>query len=57
MTIDTSGVNIGALYTNDITTNSLYVHPTMSTGDSEVTDHLPKATLNIFSGDNLKVKK
>lgn len=57
MTIDTSGVNIGALYTNDITTNSLYVHPTMSTGDSEVTDHLPKATLNIFSGNNLKVKK
>lgn len=57
MTIDTSGVNIGALYTNDITTNSLYVHPTMSTGYSEVTDHLPKATLNIFSGDNLKVKK
>ena len=57
MTIDTSGVNIGALYTNDITTNSLYVHPTMSTGDSEVTDHLPKGTLNIFSGNNLKVKK
>lgn len=57
MTIDTSGVNIGALYTNDITTNSLYVHPTMSTGDREVTDHLPKGTLNIFSGNNLKVKK
>lgn len=57
MTIDTSGVNIGALYTNDITTNSLYVHPTMSTSDSEVTDHLPKGTLNIFSGNNLKVKK
>lgn len=57
MTIDTSGVNIGALYTNDITTNSLYVHPTMSTGDSEVTDHLPKGTLNIFSGNNLKIKK
>lgn len=57
MTIDTSGVNIGALYTNDITTNSLYVHPTMSTGDMEVTDHLPKGTLNIFSGNNLKVKK
>lgn len=57
MTIDTSGVNIGALYTNDITTNSLYVHPTMSTSDSEVTDYLPKATLNIFSGNNLKVKK
>ena len=57
MTIDTSGVNIGALYTNDITTNSLYVHPTMSTSDSEVTDHLPMGTLNIFSGNNLKVKK
>lgn len=57
MTVDASGVNIGALYTNDITTNSLYVHPTMSTSDSDVTDHLPKATLNIFSGDNLKVKK
>lgn len=57
MTIDTSGVNIGALYTNDITTNSLYVHPTMSIGDMEVTDHLPKGTLNIFSGNNLKVKK
>lgn len=57
MTIDTSGVNIGALYTNDITTNSLYVHPTMSTSDSEVTDHLPKGTLNIFSGNNLKIKK
>lgn len=57
MTIDTSGVNIGALYTNDITTNSLYVHPTMQTSDSEVTDYLPKATLNIFSGNNLKVKK
>nr|DAS45001.1 MAG TPA: hypothetical protein [Caudoviricetes sp.] len=57
MAIDTSGVNIGALYTNDITTNSLYVHPTMSTSDSEVTDYLPKATLNIFSGNNLKVKK
>ena len=57
MTIDTSSVNIGALYTNDITTNSLYVHPTMSTGDSEVTDHLPKGTLNIFSGNNLKIKK
>lgn len=57
MSVDTSGVNIGALYANDITTNSLYVHPTMSTSDSEVTDHLPKATLNIFSGDNLKVKK
>lgn len=57
MTIDTSGVNIGALYTNDITTNSLYVHPTMSISDSEVTDYLPKATLNIFSGNNLKVKK
>ena len=57
MSVDTSGVNIGTLYTNDITTNSLYVHPTISTADSEVTDHLPKATLNIFSGDNLKVKK
>lgn len=57
MSVDTSGVNIGILYTNDITTNSLYVHPTMSTGDSEVTDHLPKGTLNIFSGNNLKVKK
>ena len=57
MSIDTSGVNIGTLYTNDITTNSLYVHPTMSTSDSEVTDHLPMGTLNIFSGNNLKVKK
>ena len=57
MTIDTSSVNIGVLHTNDITTNSLYVHPTMSTSDAEVTDHLPKATLNIFSGNNLKVKK
>ena len=42
MTVDTSGVNIGALYTNDITTNSLYVHPTMSTSDSEVTDLFTK---------------
>lgn len=57
MTIDTSGVNIGTLYTNDITTNSLYIHPTISTSDTEVTDHLPKGTLNIFSRNNLKVKK
>lgn len=57
MTVDTSGVNIGTLYTNDITTNSLYVHPTTSTTDWAVTNNLPKATLNIFSANNLTVKK
>lgn len=57
MTVDASGVNIGALYTNDITTNSLYVHPTISTSDTEIVNNLPNGTLNIFSGNNLKIKK
>ena len=57
MSVDTSGVNIGALYTNDITTNSLYVHPTISTSDTEIVNNLPNGTLNIFSGNNLKIKK
>lgn len=57
MTVDASGVNIGALYTNDITTNSLYVHPTISTSDTEIINNLPNGTLNIFSGNNLKIKK
>ena len=57
MSIDNNGVNIGALYTNNITTDALCFHPTVSSGDTDVYGNLNKSIFDIFNKDTLKIKK
>jgi hypothetical protein len=57
MSIDNNGVNIGALYTNNITTDALCFHPTVSSGDTDVSGNLNKSIFDIFNKDTLKIKK